>query len=348
MLIRPYQIFVRQDAPRTGKLVAGRTALNTLLGGSETVISRRMCTFTSKILTTERVSRDLLNAVILEATSVAESHSPGFFIEVSGRVVNCWSWDAEEVERVSGKPAREAVPESVYHRPSQGAALRRCIEGFEGQMWKSGVLRVSRWWAQQPTSEEWAHFCRAAGVGDPARVPDIEQGFDLDRNRPRNRLTLQNRLRHVRPREYIIAAFALLAVPAVYFGVRNAVVELDMLRTGAAHAELSVQTQEKRTIVRELTNVTARLDSIRGAMAVSAPLPAMAAAMQAVDAAGGTPETVTLSGDEIRLTFTAEGTISERALVEALEAAPALRQASVSKEGQTTRWIVNARMVPDV
>lgn len=346
MLIRPYQMFVRQDPPQSGRL-ANNTAVNSLLSGSETIVSRRLCTFSSKIFAAERISRDLINAVILEAVALAERPKPGLFIQVSGRVVNCWTWDADQIGALSERPARQAVPETVYHRPANGVALRKCLEGCEGQMWSGGVLRMSRWWAQPPSEEDWAHFCRAAGKGDPSGAPKIEQGFDPKTVRSRNRLTAANMLRQIRPTEYLAAAAALALLPAAYFGMRNAVIEADMMRTAAVHAELSVETQEKRAVVRELTRVNAALASIQDAMVTTAPLPAIASAIETVGSVGGTLEGVTLSGEELRLTFNSASPFSERTLVEALEAAPTLRQASVSKEGQTSRWVIVARMERD-
>lgn len=347
MLVKPYQTFVRQDAPQTGKLALGRSVLNSLFGGSETVVSRRLCTFNSRIFATGRIGRDLINAVILDAVAQADRPNPGLFLHVGGRVVNCWTWDSDQIEALSGSPARHAVPETLYHPPADGVVLRQCLEGCEGQMWSGGVLRVSRWWVQSPGPEDWAHFCRAAGNGDPSGMPKMDHGYDPKVNRPRNRLTAPNLLRQISPKEYLFAAAALAALPALYFGVRNLAIEADLARTASVHAELTAQTREKRAIVSELTRVNIELANIREAMVVSAPLPAVAEAIKAVDDIGGTTEVVNLSGDEVNLIFNSAGPFSERGLVEALEAAPGLRQASVSQQGQTSRWAIDARLERD-
>jgi len=347
VLVKPYQTFVRQDPPQAGKLALDRSFINSLLGGSETVISRRLCSFNSRVFANGRIGRDLINAVILEAAGQADRPNPGLFLQVDGRVVNCWTWDSEQIEALSGTPARHAVPETLYHPAADGAVLRQCLEGCEGQMWSGGVLRVSRWWAQPPGPEDWAHFCRAAGQGDPSGIPKMDHGYDPKVSRPRNRLTAPNLLRQVSPKEYLVAAAALAALPALYFGVRNLAVQADLARTASVHAELTAQTREKRAIVSELTRVNTELAAIREAMVVSAPLPAVAEAMKAVDAIGGTTEVVNLSGDEVNLTFSSAGPFSERGLVEALEAAPGLRQASVSQQGQSSRWVVDVRLERD-
>lgn len=344
MLVKPYQTFVRQDAPQTGKLSLDRSVLNSLLGGSETVVSRRLCIFNSKIFATGRIGRDLINSVILDAVAQANCANPGLFLHVDGRVVNCWTWDRDQIEALSGNPARHAVPETLYHPRADGVVLRQCLEGYEGQMWSGGVLRVSRWWAQSPGPEDWAHFCRAAGNGDPSGMPKIDNGYDPKLNRPRNRMTAPNLLRQISSKEYLLAAGALAALPALYFGVRNLAIETDLARTTSVHAELTEQTQEQRTIVSELTRVNTELANIREAMVSSAPLPAVAEAMKAVDDIGGTTEVVNLSGDEVNLTFNSARPFSERGLVEALEAAPGLKEASVSQQGQTTRWIIDVRL----
>lgn len=81
-----------------------------------------------------------------------------------------WAWDAERLEASLARHGLrrdqvEVIPETLL-RPAHdsGLYLNACIDGFEGQFWRQGSLISSRWWADEPESEEWLRFQRDAGV----------------------------------------------------------------------------------------------------------------------------------------------------------------------------------------
>lgn len=82
-----------------------------------------------------------------------------------GRDATIWSWDDAAAEtllrhRIYHPPA---IPEPLLYPPQeQGARLIACIEGFEGQIWRDGALRSSRWWPFAPDAQEWRMFLRGA------------------------------------------------------------------------------------------------------------------------------------------------------------------------------------------
>ena len=75
-----------------------------------------------------------------------------------------WSWDgAFELDRGAVANTVRVIPESLARKPfDEGARLVRCIDGFEGQVWREGALTSSRWWPEQPTARDWQNFMRAA------------------------------------------------------------------------------------------------------------------------------------------------------------------------------------------
>jgi hypothetical protein len=63
------------------------------------------------------------------------------------------------------------VPESVLRAPGdEGVRLLRCVEGVEGQVWRDGWLRASRWWPEAPGPAEWQLFLHAS-ASEPSACP---------------------------------------------------------------------------------------------------------------------------------------------------------------------------------
>ena len=90
-----------------------------------------------------------------------------------------WVWDAElqqqSMAQVELKTAR-SFPETIL-RPvatHDGAYLRACLEGVEGQIWQAGKLIASRWWLNPPNLRDWSQFLRANGLTAVTEVPTPE------------------------------------------------------------------------------------------------------------------------------------------------------------------------------
>lgn len=82
-----------------------------------------------------------------------------------------WHWSRKRiVEGYGGElPARTRfASEGPYVgqvQESEGTRIEvlRLIAGFEGRIWRSGVLTASRWWPAEPTAEQWQLFLRGTG-----------------------------------------------------------------------------------------------------------------------------------------------------------------------------------------
>ena len=75
-----------------------------------------------------------------------------------------WTWDGDIVLE-NGQPlsSLRVMPETLAREGLEnGARLAKCIDGFEGQVWRNGSLAASRWWHAPPKAREWQHFLRAA------------------------------------------------------------------------------------------------------------------------------------------------------------------------------------------
>ena len=91
-----------------------------------------------------------------------------------------WSWDGGfEFDRGTVAKTVRVIPETLARIPfDEGARLIRCIDGFEGQVWRDSALIASRWWLSLPTAREWQHFMRAAQV--PVENEKVEAPTPVD------------------------------------------------------------------------------------------------------------------------------------------------------------------------
>ncbi len=91
-----------------------------------------------------------------------------------------WSWDGDfEIDRSASAKTKRVIPETLARVSlDDGARLVRCIDGFEGQVWRESALIASRWWPNPPTAREWQHFMRAAQAH--AELDSVEAPTPVD------------------------------------------------------------------------------------------------------------------------------------------------------------------------
>jgi hypothetical protein len=138
-------------------------------GGVQWVLTRALYRFRIFDLAQVPVKKrtQALNLELAQWTPFANSE---YFIGWHQQQALVWAWDAVKVRQaIAGqgiKPKRLTVlPESVLHEPLlDGLSLTRCLDGFEGQLWREGQLHHSRWWPQLPTQDEWLMLQRDAGL----------------------------------------------------------------------------------------------------------------------------------------------------------------------------------------
>lgn len=96
--------------------------------------------------------------------------SSQFAVQWAGNRACVYAWDGDAAAAAiaaSGFPAGRCTvwPETFFRPPmTDGHRLAAMIDGFEGQVWKSGLLTATRWWPVTPSAREWATFLRASGV----------------------------------------------------------------------------------------------------------------------------------------------------------------------------------------
>jgi hypothetical protein len=96
--------------------------------------------------------------------------STGFMAHWVGRRATVYAWDSAKVESAileAGLSLNRCVvwPETFLRDPIQnGARLARMTDGYEGQVWRDGLLVATRWWPEAPQSQAWVMFLRSAGA----------------------------------------------------------------------------------------------------------------------------------------------------------------------------------------
>lgn len=89
----------------------------------------------------------------------------------AGSAAHAWIWSgaANDGDEQRWWPESALIPPPA----ADGPRLLALSQGCEGQVWRQGELRASRWWPQAPDQSQWHLFLRASGVEDAAeaRVP---------------------------------------------------------------------------------------------------------------------------------------------------------------------------------
>lgn len=146
------------------------------LGGVEWVVPRAHCQYHradfSSLPARRRAAAAALAARQHEAMPGARSQ-----VAWSGAIAHTWVWRGTGADERQPLEADFAwTPESLLRPapPSDGVRLLRLVEGCEGQHWRDGTLRASRWWAQPPGADAWGRFLRGCGLAAEGRVPAPE------------------------------------------------------------------------------------------------------------------------------------------------------------------------------
>lgn len=147
-------------------------------GGQEWILASGLCAYT--VLDGAAVpARRRGRFADMAITRWSPFSDPQSHVEWVGDRAMVWAWSKERVlASTPGEPPlpapRRIIPESLLRGQSraEGQELVALDEGFEGRVWRDGVLASARWWPQQPAAEEWNQFLRGAGMAPEAAVPE--------------------------------------------------------------------------------------------------------------------------------------------------------------------------------
>ena len=189
-----------------------------------------------------------------------------------GHRVTVYAWDeaqvAAAITAAGLSHSRVTVwPETFFRAPlADGVRLATMVDGFEGQVWRGGLLVATRWWPTIPMAREWITFLRASSVdvsqmalvAPTAVTTDILPTSWTVANAPITDLwgLLQN--------EQVAAiAAAIVAAPFLYFLAEAAILSGGTIRAEKVLASMNASSQairaERAGAIGNLDNIDAYL-----------------------------------------------------------------------------------------
>ncbi|MDM8558494.1 hypothetical protein, partial [Candidatus Parabeggiatoa sp. HSG14] len=144
-------------------------------GRREWIMSRRMCHYRLFDLTDIPMTRrdGVLQLKIQQWSPFKEYASYEVW---QGGQIQVWIWDKQRQHKglvETGIKKATILPETILrpHPTIDTVQFLQCLEGFEGQVWKGGILVGSRWWIDKPKIGEWINFQRIYGLSTHQNFP---------------------------------------------------------------------------------------------------------------------------------------------------------------------------------
>jgi hypothetical protein len=139
----------------------GKTVLNEggLFGQPISIVPRAYSSFRRYRL--RGTGKAAVKAVEVQAKHEARLGHDMFIVrkETNNEYASVWGFNSQYVSGL------RRLPESLCRKSmTNGVRLVKCISGIEGQVWHESQLVASRWWHDQPSSENWDSFLRAAPI----------------------------------------------------------------------------------------------------------------------------------------------------------------------------------------
>lgn len=165
------------SAPATIRTRKGMHRFPVRPANSCRVVGRGLCIFRCEDFS--KIPRDRRrSALAFQVPIWSPFERTGYHCVWSGSKAMVWCWDEEALGRSLGDAEVDpdlpvldgtvpVLPETVFlPRKTTGAALQRCHDGWEIQIWKDGVLLDSRWFSERPGKSDitrFHHSLRQAG-----------------------------------------------------------------------------------------------------------------------------------------------------------------------------------------
>lgn len=143
------------------------------LGPNEVLVPRADC-FYRRLSFPGMAAAQRSAALALAAKRAAPEPGAIHAVRWQGDVAHLWLLPASASAHWDDQA--RLVPESAMLATPAEPDCERLLQvqrGFEGQIWRDGVLAASRWWPEMPTPDAWRQFLRAGSVAvsDPIPLP---------------------------------------------------------------------------------------------------------------------------------------------------------------------------------
>ena len=240
-----------------------------------------------------------------------------------------WAWDHDATQaamQAQGlKPARvPVIPETLLQQPqAQGLCLRRCHEGFEGQLWQDSQLTHSRWWPQPPSAEQWLMFQRDAGT------PPEQQQNQCDAPLPGQlgpqawvrAASADNSTASLLPSLAMALAALLLLAPTLWYGLSLYQLQDSMTQLMAQKAQLQNDVKPIAQARSEALDQQARINALRALDLYPGQISLMAKLSQALPPDKSSLKEWDFSAGQLKATLTSPAGIASTNLITLLQQA---------------------------
>lgn len=317
-----------------------------LILGERVIISRALCHFETMNAFPGGQSLRRYEAAKLSARARTPIADPDFYFDWGKEQVGVWSWPKSLTADLTDFEG-EILPETVLHPPLQdGARLMAAIDGYEGQVWRDGQLKASRWWPNQPGDADWASFLRVTrSTGAGQFRPAAENLVLSDRPTHAQPYTaLVDRVKSISLRDMAALALLCIAVPALYLLGQWA--QLSQTRASAS-AELSALSEETAEI--GAARLTAQIASNELALYAQAlnrrhPAELLASVSEELARFSIRLDAFEQNDDLLSLNLRADADFAPEALVRAMEENPLMNSVRLEPGRGSGEWLLTAQL----
>jgi len=191
-----------------------------------------------------------------------------YAVHWSGAKASVYAWDksaaSSDITSSGLNPKRcEVLPETFIRTPLKiGFRLVKAIDGYEGQHWRNGQIRASRWWNDIPKPRDVQLFLRGAGASFDASNPQyqtVENPDFLEAPWTADTRSVNDIWSLLQTERIAAIAATVVAVPFLYF--IGQIVALSV-SVGGAQAEMDELSGTNQAVRAERSSALSNLDAV--------------------------------------------------------------------------------------
>jgi Tfp pilus assembly protein PilN len=317
-----------------------------LVLGERVILSRALCHFETMNALPGGQSLRRYEAAKLNARARTPIADPEFYFDWGTDQVGVWSWPKSLTSDLTDFEG-EILPETVLHSPLQdGARLMKAIDGYEGQVWRDGQLRASRWWPNQPGDADWANFMRVSRMtGVDQFRPAVEELVLTDRPAHDQPYTaLLDRVKSINLRDMAALALLCIAVPGLYLLGQWAHLSQTRASANAELSALSVETAEISEARRSAQTASNELAAYASALNRRHPAELLASVSEELARFSIRLDAFEQNDDQLALNLRADADFAPEALVRAMENNPLMNSVRLEPGRGNGEWLLTAQL----
>ena len=266
-----YPLIQKKLFPAPKIYIEGEDNVSVIPGAEENIIwvpNRKQLKHTCISLPDTLKGKKRESALRLKIMAWSPFKETKYCTQWKGNTASVFLWDANLVgkmikENNINPNACEIIPEVFMREPIvTGIRLVDTTFGKEGQIWDDGLLKVSRWWREQPDQLEWDLFVRNAGSileQSNSGVPQKSNPDWLKVPWLREGLGIENLKYFLKNRTIIISLATILTIPLIFLMTQFITYKI---MTVNIQSELSLIREDTQNIRGQRRNAIRNLSSI--------------------------------------------------------------------------------------